>query len=235
MSQDINQHALTSSSDMNKVTLSINQFNIVFQEFVNAITHLVSQLDALKQITSSIDHIAEQTSLLALNAAIEASRAGEAGRGFAIVADEIIKLAHQSKSSSKEITNMITSLVSKSNLLKNNTSDMTQQLKEQELTIFDSLKSFENIITLIEETLLKINEIASISSELEKDNQEISSRIENSSSISEEITANSQEMSATTQELSHSSDHITQAISEISTVTYTLEELMKTFTLDSPK
>ena len=231
LSQDINDRAISSSKDMNKINVSVESFYKLFEKFIDSINKLNSQIMSIKEVTSAINEISEQTSLLALNAAIEASRAGEAGRGFAVVADEITQLANETKVSSGKIDNMIGLVLSESNVISNSTSEIVSQLKEQGSIIVNSTKSFEDIISLIDNIIPKINNISSVSYDIEKDKDIILSKIESSTGISEEISANSQEMSKATEELSKSSDSISNTISEISSVTHELEEVIKYFSI----
>ncbi|HEY8542239.1 MAG TPA: methyl-accepting chemotaxis protein [Pseudothermotoga sp.] len=158
-------------------------------------------------IVETINSIAEQTNLLALNAAIEAARAGEAGRGFAVVADEIRKLAEQSKSATENIANI---------------------LRKIQQSAKDADEQTNQTAKVVEEA----NEQASVVGKRLKD---ILSEVESMGSMVESTAASAQEQSAATQEMASAMDNATKAVTSIVQQVEHMLELVKEQTAGAQK
>lgn len=163
-----------SFNKMNDMSKSMNDIKTSVESTNVEIEGLKKLSDNIGQILTAITGIAEQTNLLALNAAIEAARAGEAGRGFAVVADEIRKLAEQTNKETGKISSLIVTIQSKVETVKNG----GEQAKDKVISGYKLAEESRNNILKITELTTKNNE----------DILEISNSAKEQATASEEIT-----------------------------------------------
>lgn len=185
--------AVTTLRDKSKETYETSE------KIFAVVENLTNTTKDIGLFVESIENIAEQTNLLALNAAIEAARAGEAGRGFAVVADEVRKLADQSRKSTEEINNMMQSIQEESALAISSMEIMKKVSQDQNLAVDKTNSSFNDIANAIEYIVTKINEVNTAVIKMQDDKGEVISAIENISSVSQQTAASSEEVAATTE------------------------------------
>lgn len=145
---------------MTETSVAINQLQSLSDLVMENMHKLGSHSESIGGIIGVINDIADQTNLLALNAAIEAARAGEAGRGFAVVADEVRKLAEKTMQSTKEVEKAIKSIQdsAKSNI--ENTDMTVQAVKHASTLVEESVGAFKEISEMSVNTATEIQRIA---------------------------------------------------------------------------
>ena len=172
--------------------------------------------DRSKQINAiieTIDDIASQTNLLALNAAIEAARAGEHGKGFAVVADEVRKLAERSSTATKEITSIIKDIQKTVLEAVTAMNEGTKEVENGVVLARESGEALEDILSAYDGVVEQSNETANAVNQMKSATDELVAAVESVSAIVEENTAASEEMSASSSEVTVSIENIA-AISE---------------------
>jgi methyl-accepting chemotaxis protein len=174
--EETNHHSQSGVEQASDAVKSLDKLNDTVKTVASVVSELDSKTKNIGTVVDVIRNVAEQTNLLALNAAIEAARAGEQGRGFAVVADEVRTLAGRTQASTEEIQQLIEQLnaaVSEAvNVMANSQSTATQ--------------SQENVSN----TIQSINQIANQVSQMNNLNTQIATAVEEQRSVSEEINRN---------------------------------------------
>jgi methyl-accepting chemotaxis protein len=134
---------------------TLNHLELVLKQmsdYAQAVSRLPDKVEKIKVITNVMETIAQKTDLLSLNASIEATRAGESGKGFAIVAEEIRNMAENSKQSSQTITKLVENILEDNRTLK-------EYLSKNQTDINEGRKIINGIVQTFSETLLGVREI----------------------------------------------------------------------------
>lgn len=227
LSVDTEDKALDGNQFLAKVVEQMELISKSTQVSESTVTSLKNQSREINEIAKLITDIASQTHLLSLNASIEAARAGESGKGFSVVAQEVGKLAEQSKQSAKQIETVL-------GLVENDISSVVEAINIESKTVKSGVELVEETNRVFSEILkstkavaLRVQEVSAATEEMSAENEEITATFETLTDIATKNSTEAQEI--TTSILHQQEAHLKfkESAEEMNNLVEKLEETMK--------
>lgn len=232
ISKNIEQRAVEIKSKTNE---SLKAADDLYEANQKKIAEAINEgkiVNEVKVMADTIGQIAEQTNLLALNAAIEAARAGEHGRGFAVVADEVRKLAEQSSRTVTHIQDIVKRVQKAFNNLSDTSGDilkyMTDNIRPDYLYFVEASSQYVEDAKSISGVS---NEIANSAAEMAAAMEQIGSAMQNVSATTEEDLSNSEQISSSIEETSRALDEISEAAVNQAEISESINRIIQEFKL----
>ena len=208
--ESIFEHATEGNNAIHNITTQMEFIKNNAERMSEEITGLGTLSEQIRNIAQMIDAIAEQTNLLALNAAIEAARAGEHGRGFAVVADEVRRLAEQSSQATLEIDSLI---------------------KKVQSGIMSTVKDVNDSYKFTNDAMGSVEHSNKVLVSILKEVEEIASQIEFFSSGLEQVNEGGQEIASSTEEQAGTIEQVAGAAQNLTAMAERLKDLINHFKL----
>lgn len=225
MAMEGNQIIQKAVQQMSSIDASVNGSAQMIQE-------LGGHAQYIGNVIEVITGIAEQTNLLALNAAIEAARAGEHGRGFAVVADEVRKLAEESSQSAKKIADYVVTIQEGIQKTVQSMETGTKDVAAGIDVVSMAGSSFEQIQHSVKEVATQIQEVSAAIQQVSAGAEQVVRSIDQITKVAEKAAAGTQNVSASTQEQLASMEEITASAAALSKMADELRKTIGNFKLD---
>ncbi|WP_068676431.1 methyl-accepting chemotaxis protein [Oceanobacillus sp. Castelsardo] len=203
----------------------------IVQNSVQKVQGLNKQSEEISKLVFVIKDIADQTNLLALNAAIEAARAGEQGRGFAVVADEVRKLAEQVGDSVTDISTIVDNIQKEISTVTQSLQGGYEEVERGTSQIQLTGEKFNGIRNSVTDMATSIQMITANMSNLTEIGQGMNSSIQEVAAISEESAAGIEQTSASTQQTSSSMEEVAESANELARLAEELNGMIRRFKL----
>jgi methyl-accepting chemotaxis protein len=209
--EDIADAADTKTS-MHQMISGMESIERVVRTSSQSIEELGKRSDIIGEIIQTIEEIADQTNLLALNAAIEAARAGEQGRGFAVVADEVRKLAERTQKATKEISQVIREIQSNTSTAVDTMRLGTQEVERGKSLVVVTGAALERYMERVQRNISAYTSLAESSTTRALDTETLAVSVERINAVAKDSAANTYEISLAATEMSTLADQLLRAV-----------------------
>ncbi|MGE7953785.1 methyl-accepting chemotaxis protein [Lysinibacillus xylanilyticus] len=210
-------------------TQQMAAINEIVLDSVKKVEGLNVQSAEISKLVSVIDDISNQTNLLALNAAIEAARAGEHGKGFAVVADEVRKLAEQVQFSVTDISTIVNRIQGETGNVTTALQSGYEEVKRGTAQLNQTNETFEQISVAVEDMILNINTISGNLNKVAHNSKSINAAIDEMASISQESAAGVEQTTATVEETAATMDEISKSANQLAGMAEELNSQLQQF------
>lgn len=205
--------ARNSLSEMRDIASKINAVSEQLLRFNNTVDELSTRSESVRAIAALIRDVADQTNLLALNAAIEAARAGEAGRGFAVVADEVRKLAERVNKATEEINGNINGMIDLVTHTRSENEVINVNVKQTKEVVERSAQQFGEMVSDFEHNGEQLLQIASAMEELSATNGQVHDNVSRIHELSSKVSKDMRDSEHRAADLSKATEAIQELVS----------------------
>lgn len=229
LADETNKVSKDASDAVKKLQEHFDDNNRITDEIAQDIMILASKSNEISEIINVIKGIAGQTNLLALNAAIEAARAGEHGKGFAVVADEVRKLAELTENSAGEVEGIINAIQSDINGANKKTKNAIIIIAESNKALDVTHKAFDVIEKSVGNTFIQIDNLIESIERIDQNKNDVINSIEETSAICQESAASTEEVSASLESQASSIENISETAEKLKVIAESLQNVVNEF------